>query len=77
MWDIMMAITQVSLDLCLLPTILRSNSYVPRFTSASTAIGLGFISFALAHLNAPFGAAGAALGAVLWASIFILHGRAR
>ena len=76
-WDIVMAITQISLDLCLLPTVFRSTSYVPRFTSASAAIGLAIVSLALLNLGAPLGAASAVVGAGLWALIFILHGRAK
>jgi len=76
-WDLIMAITQLGLDLCLLPTVLRPTSYVPRFTSASTSIGLAIVALALLNLGAPLGAASAVTGAFLWAVIFGLHGRAR
>lgn len=77
MWDLIMAVTQLSLDICLLPTVVKSSSYVPRFTSAVTAIGLAVVALALFKLGAPLGAASAVTGSGLWALIFFLRGRTR
>jgi len=77
MWDMVMAGAQVGLNLCLLPTVFRATSYVPRFTSASTALGLAVVAVALFNLNAPLGGLSAVVGAALWASIFIFHGHAK
>jgi hypothetical protein len=75
MWDLVMAGAQVGLNLCLLPTVFRATSYVPRFTSGTTTIGLAIVAVSLLHLGAPVAAVSAAVGSALWVCIFFLRGR--
>ena len=77
MWDMVMAGAQVGLNLCLLPTVFRSTSYVPRFTSASTTVGLSVVALSLFNLGAPLGGFSVVVGVLLWASIFIYHGHTK
>ncbi|KKK72956.1 hypothetical protein LCGC14_2898670 [marine sediment metagenome] len=73
-WDLVMALAQGFLTVFLLPTVLRSTSYVPRITSSATSVGLAVVSLALYNLGSPMGAAVAFIAALLWAFIFFKRG---
>ena len=74
-WDLVMAIAQIGLDVCLLPTVIKPTSYVPRFTSFSTMVGLTIVAVALFNIGAPRGGLSALTGAALWATIFAYRGK--
>ena len=64
-WDLTLMIATLGLDLFLLPLVLR-RVYVPYVTSASYMVLLTITAVALFQLGNPLGAAGNAVGAVLW-----------
>ena len=74
-WDIVLAVTQVGLDVCLLPAVIKPTSYVPPFTSFSTMVGLTVIAIAMFNIGAPLGGLSALTGAALWALLFAYRGK--
>ena len=73
-WDLVLALSQFGLDICLLPTVFK-QSYVPRFTSGSTAFDLSIVALALLNIGAPLGAISALSGVVLWSFIYAYRGK--
>ena len=75
MWDVALMAATMGLNIFILPTLLNSRAHVPRVTSGPFAVAIAVIALALLQLDNPLGAAANALGALLWATIFVLRGK--
>ncbi len=74
-WDLLLLAAQMILDVGPVYLLIDRAGYMPRWGSALLVVGLVLMTTALMGLNAPFGAASAAVGAVIWFGVFLFRGK--
>lgn len=73
--DILIALSTLTLNAFLIPTILNRKTYIPQYTSGAFVVAIAGIALGLFSNDLFLGALLNAIGAFEWVLVFFLRGR--
>lgn len=75
MWDVLITIGNLAIIPALLPTLVNRRSYIPRFTSGLSVLGISTVTAGLAGAGLVLSPIVVGGIACMWALIFVFRGQ--